>query len=200
MSADEIVDKLITGGIAVIPTDTVYGIVAKAMNAAAVGNLYAVRERDQNKPCIVLISSLSDLNLFSVILTSKQKEVLSAIWPGLFSVILPCAEKTLTYLHRGKNTLAFRLPANQKTLAIIKKTGPLVAPSANPQGKPIARNITEAKNYFGNKVNGYLDGGFCDGKPSTLLEFLGNKVKILRQGAGIIPNELIAPPKQNSKF
>ena len=83
-------------------------------------------------------------------------------------------------MHRGKNSLAFRLPKKKKVLEFIKKTGPLVAPSANPQSLIPAHTIAEAKDYFGSDMDFYVSGGLLDARPSKII-FLSDKgVKILR--------------------
>src|SRR5204863_149383 len=68
-------------------------------------------------------------------------------------------EEKFEYLHRGTNTLALRLPKDESLQNLLKKTGPLIAPSANVEGLPPAKNITDAKKYFGDGVDLYIDGG-----------------------------------------
>jgi L-threonylcarbamoyladenylate synthase len=88
------------------------------------------------------------------------------------------------YLHRGTNSLAFRLSKNKLILNILKISGPLIAPSANWEGYEPAKNIKEAKKYFGNKVF-YLDRGDLISKPSSLIDLRTKKIQILREGEGI---------------
>lgn len=172
--------------IAVIPTDTIYGVVASALNKKAVLRLYRLKKRTPEKPFIILIDKISHLDDFGVILSIKQKTVLKKFWPGKISVIftLSCKKsiKNLRYLHRGTNSLAFRLPENDRLVSLLKKTGPLVAPSANPEGLPPAKNIKEAENYFGSKVDIYIDGGKISGSPSRLISLSKTgEVLILRK-------------------
>jgi L-threonylcarbamoyladenylate synthase len=88
------------------------------------------------------------------------------------------------YLHRGTNSLAFRIPKSKLVLNILKISGPLIAPSANWEGYEPAKNIKEARRYFGNKVF-YLDRGDLISKPSTLIDLRTPKIQILREGEGI---------------
>ena len=90
--------------------------------------------------------------------------------PGKTSIILPCPDEKFHYLHRGSNFLAFRLPADAPLRQFIYRTGPLVAPSANLEGLPPATTIEEAQNYFGDKVDFYIDGGKMEGSPSKLIK------------------------------
>ena len=140
------------GNIGVIPTDTLYGIVGSAFSKKAVERIYEVKGRDENKPFIVLIASISDLKKFDIALTVPQKKLLDGVWPASVSVILPCPQKKFQYLHRGTKSLAFRLPKDRELQTFLKQTGPLVAPSANPQGGKPAETIAEAKKYFVEKL------------------------------------------------
>ena len=200
MSIQEIIRILKKNGIGVMPTDTIYGLVGSALSKKAVERIYKVRKRERNKPFIVLIGSLNDLKKFHVTLGIKHSALLKKIWPGPVSVILSISDKRqatsnkFKYLHRGAKTLAFRLPAEKWLRNFLKKSGPLVAPSANIAGQLPAKNIKEAKEYFGSRVdpvrnlarasraqralgraisNGvdfYIDKGTRNGMPSTLIE------------------------------
>ena len=97
---------------------------------------------------IVLIASISDLKQFGVKVDSKTARILGKLWPNKVSVVLPCASKKFSYLHRGTKTLAFRLPKPVALRKLLKSVGPLVAPSANWEGERPARTIREAKKYF----------------------------------------------------
>jgi len=154
-----------------LPTDTLYGLVGRALDKKAVERIYKLKGRNKNKPFIILISSLKDLKLFKVKHSHILKNVgmLKKIWPGKISVILPCLSKKFVYLHRGKKSLAFRLPNKKSIISILKKTGPLIAPSANPESKKPAYTITQARRYFGDKADFYVNVGCRKIKPSTLV-------------------------------
>lgn len=169
------------GAIGVILTDTIYGILGSAFNKKTVEKIYKLRKRSPQKPSIILISSLSDLGLFKIKLKKWQKKLLEGILKTKTSFILPCPFKQFSYLHRGKNTLAFRIPKSKELLKILKISGPLIAPSANFEGKKPATTIVEAKKYFGNKVF-YWNKGKKTGKASTLIDLTDKKVKIERKG------------------
>jgi len=169
------------GTIGVIPTDTIYGICTSAFNKKSVEKVYKLRKRNPNKPCIILISSFDDLKKFNVRLKNWQRKILEKIWPGKVSVVLACPWQKFYYLHRGTNSLSFRLPKDKLILNILKISGPLIAPSANWESYEPAKNIREAKRYFGNKVF-YLDRRDLISKPSTLIDLREKKIKILREG------------------
>ena len=169
-----------------MPTDTIYGLVGLALSKKAVEKIYKVRKRNPKKPLIILISSLNNLKLFGVKLDKKAKKLLRRLWPGKVSVILPAASKKFTYLHRGTKTLAFRLPKPQWLRRLLAKTGPLAAPSANPEGLPPAKTIGEAKNYFNGQVDFYVNAGKLETLPSAIISVKNDKIKVIRKGFGEI--------------
>jgi len=180
----KLVEILKKGGIGVLPTDTLYGIVGIALNKRTVERIYKVRRRNPSKPMIILIGSFFDLQLFGIEIEKGIENYLKKIWPGKVSVVLPYFGKKFFYLSRGTESLAFRFPKNKKLLNLIKKTGPLVAPSANPEGFHSAKTIHRAKKYFGDNVDFYVDEGRIVSPSSTIITFRENgKIKILRRGA-----------------
>ena len=168
------VDILKNGGIGVLPTDTLYGVVASARNKEAVERVYTLKGRAPAKPCIILISSLTDLSVFTVTLSPTLQSTLKKYWPGPTSIILPCAGEKFAYLHRGTHSLAFRLPKQEALIKLLQETGPLIAPSANPEGLTPAKTIEEARAYFGERVDFYEDGGTLTNPPSTLIRINEN--------------------------
>lgn len=180
---EEIIEQLLAGQVGILATDTLYGVVASALKKETVERIYAVRKRDLQKPMIILISVIEDLKFFGVRLSGRQEKKLQTIWPGAVSVVLACNEEKFEYLHRGSNTLAFRLPKDEKILGLLEKTGPLVAPSANLAGQPPAVTIKEAKRYFGDRVDFYVDSGMLKSESSTIIKLEKNgEVEVLRQG------------------
>lgn len=172
------------GGVMVMPTDTIYGLVASALNREAVEKIFTIRKRDLHKPVIILIGDMSSLEQFSVTLDTTARNFLRSVWPGKVSVVIPIQNDTdWEHLHRGTKTLAFRLPADESLRAFLRKSGPLIAPSANLAGLPPATTIAAAQKFFGNQVDLYIDGGMCESTPSTLVSWTPTGVTILREGA-----------------
>jgi L-threonylcarbamoyladenylate synthase len=178
------IQKLRAGEIVVYPTDTLYGMLVRALDRRAVERLYRIRKRDSDKPFILLVSSLADVEKFCA-LSSADKKILAEIWPAKISVIVPCKGTKWRYLHRGTKSLAFRMPRSRKLQDIIKKTGPLAAPTANMQGEPPAETVREARAYFGDAVALYVSRGRKKGKPSTLVRLSDGKLGIVREGADV---------------
>jgi len=162
---DEIVSLLLEGGIGVLRTDTLYGIVARADNEAAVERIYSMKKRTPEKSPILLIASIDQL------FDEYDQQVLDRIdemWPGKTSIILPSTNGPI-WLTRGNESLAYRIPDHEMLREMLEKTGPLIAPSANPEGKRPAMDISEATDYFGDAVDFYVDHGrVIDDSPSAL--------------------------------
>jgi L-threonylcarbamoyladenylate synthase len=181
--SDAAIEMLQEGGVGVLPTDTLYGLVGSALMPDAVERIYRLKERGSHKPLIVLISDIEQLEQFGVELSEELIKHLQAYWPGPYSIVLPTLDDQFEYLSRNTDTIAFRLPDKDELRELIRRTGPLVAPSANPEGFPPALSAEAAKKYFGTDVDFYVDEGELNGKPSTVLELNDEEVVILRSGA-----------------
>ncbi len=181
--ADErLIELLKDGGVAVMPTDTIYGMVGQAEKRDTVERIYKIRNRDQHKPCIIIIGDINELSKFKINFSSEQKNALQKFWPGPVSVVLECSQEEFTYLHRGTRSLAFRLPAQAGLRELLLKTGPLIAPSANTEKFPASESIEDAKNYFGDKVDMYVDGGEIVSKASKVIKLnQDGSVVVLRE-------------------
>ena len=159
------------GGVAVIPTDTIYGIVAQASNESAINKIYQIKNRAADKPSIVLIADFEQSADFGI--DKKWLAEAKKYWPGPNSLIFPTNLDKL-FLTKDK-TIALRLPNNDELRQLIRQTGPLIAPSANPEGLPPAATIFEAKAYFGKQVDVYIDGGQVIHTPSKLIDLISHK-------------------------
>jgi L-threonylcarbamoyladenylate synthase len=166
------------GAIAVIPTDTVYGVVGRAADPVAVQAVYAAKHRE-HKPGTLIAASIEQL----VALGFKRRSLTAVeqFWPGAVSVIVPCPD--LEYLHQGVGSLAVRIPSDPWLQALLEETGPLQTSSANLPGEPPATTINEARAYFGDTIQWYEDGGVVNRPPSTIVQVVGTTVKVIRQGA-----------------
>ncbi len=174
-------DFLKDGKPVVIKTETLYGILGNALDKNTVEYIYKIKGRNINKPFIILISSASDLKKFGIVPNEIEKKLLDL--RGL-TVVLDINNPKLRYLHRGTNSLAFRIPAKENLLELLRELDfPLVAPSCNPEGKEPAKDINEAIKYFGEKIPIYIDEGEnLNTKPSTIVKIKDKQINILREG------------------
>jgi L-threonylcarbamoyladenylate synthase len=177
---ENLIKTLKNNGVVIMPTDTIYGLAGKALNKEAVSRIYEIRKRNPNKPCIILIGDIHELEKFSIFLSAEQKNVIENFSIPT-SFILNCPDEKFTYLHRGTNTLAFRIPKQEELRNLLRQTGPLIAPSANLEARPPSENIQEAKKYFGDSVDLYINGGEIISKASKLIQLhKDGNVTILR--------------------
>jgi tRNA threonylcarbamoyl adenosine modification protein (Sua5/YciO/YrdC/YwlC family) len=168
------------GAIAVIPTDTVYGVVARAIDQVAVKRLYELKHRHQ-KPGTLIAASIDQLVALGI--PRRYLTAVEQYWPGAISVVIPSGLK-LEYLDSGKHSLAIRIPDHIDLLKLLEQTGPLLTSSANMPGEPPANTIVEAREYFGDRVDLYQDGGDLSGHaPSTVIRIIDDAIEVLRAGA-----------------
>ena len=179
--SDTGVKLLKSGAVGVIPTDTVYGLVARAADEIAVSRLYELKKRS-HKPGTIIAANREQLELLG--LKHRYLKAVEQFWPGAVSIIIPVSDPQLSYLHQGKLSLAVRIPKLPELQTLLIETGPLLTSSANTPGDPVATNIKQARDYFGNTVDFYEDGGDLSGhQSSTLIQVVDDAVVVLRQGA-----------------
>ena len=158
------------GGVGIIPTETVYGIICSALDEDAIMRIYDIKHRDKNKQMIVLVSGPEQLDQFGVWPDDKKK--MQEIWqderPTSIDVFVTESRHKLLTL--GFGTIAFRVPKGFEELRqFVECTGPIVAPSANPQGENPATSFEMAQSYFGKTVDFYVDGGDRAGQASKVI-------------------------------
>lgn len=166
MKLSEIVSVLNSGGLVVLRTDTVYGILARAGNQAAVEKIYSIKGRQSHKPFLQLISDSSQAYDNHGLL----HEIAQQYTDRPTSIIIESPSAPF-YLLRNGTSIGFRIEYGGELHDIIQQTGALVAPSANPEGLPTARTIEQAKAYFGDLIDLYVDGGEVPAstKPSRII-------------------------------
>ncbi|MEK7594296.1 MAG: L-threonylcarbamoyladenylate synthase [Patescibacteria group bacterium] len=174
------------GAVGIIPTDTVYGIVARAVDQTAVERLYTIKSRD-TKPGTIVAASMQQLEDLGI--KHRYIKAVEQFWPGAVSVVIPTVESDLKYLHQGKMSLAVRVPGDKKFRDLLETTGPLLTSSANQPDQPPASTIEEARAYFGDTIDFYIDGGDLSGRePSTVIRIIDDAIEVLRKGAVKIDN------------
>ncbi len=193
-----------SGNLVVIPTDTVYGLAADAFSPHAVQSLLDAKGRSRRMPPPVLVGAPATLDALAAELPSWLRSAVDALWPGPLTVILN-QQASLTWdLGETHNTVAVRMPDDERALALLKQTGPLAVSSANITGQPPAKTADEAEAMLGAKVAVYLDGGpSASGVPSTILDATGSTPRILRAGGVSLDqlhafNNTIEPPDEVS--
>jgi L-threonylcarbamoyladenylate synthase len=178
IAESELTQILRSGGLVVIPTDTVYGVCAAAADEKAVEKLYRLKKRG-SKPGTVIASSID--KLVDLGIKRRYLKAVEQYWPGAISIEIPHG---LGYLSQSTGRQAFRIVKEPKLGQLLEKTGPLLTSSCNRPGEKPAGNISEAIKYFGKEIDAYVDGGDLSGrKPSTLIRVVDDIVEVIREGS-----------------
>lgn len=183
---DEAVAAIESGGVVVLPTDTVYGLVATAFSAAGRDALYALKGRDEGQPSALVAGSVERLLGYVPEFEGRSAAILRALLPGPFTLVLPNPGRRFAWLC-GDNPLALgvRVPAVRGHGGeVLDRVGALVATSANLPGGAEARMLDDVPVSLREKAAVVLDGGELPGIPSTVLDFTGAQPRVLREGAG----------------
>jgi len=171
------------GDLAVIPTDTVYGLAADAFSPPAVTALLAAKGRGRQMPPPVLVGTVRAATALVEDLNAFAKDLIDEFWPGGLTLVLRANRNLIWDLGDTKGTVAVRMPLHEIALELLKETGPLAVSSANLSGAPPATTAAEAEAQLGEAVAVYLDGGPCSGDvPSTIVDLTGPVPKLLRAG------------------
>lgn len=178
------VDCVCSGGILVLPTDTVYGIGALASEPASVMRVLAAKGRGRQMPPPVLVGSIDAIDEVAVDIPAVAYSLARAFWPGALTLILQARPDLGWDLGDTFGTIAVRMPDHQATLELLKNTGPLAVTSANTTGNPPAVQIQQAVDYFADNVDLYIDGGPSQGGiASTILNLSDGHPRAVRVGA-----------------
>ena len=179
-----LLDKELEAGRAVIlPTETVYGIFAKALEQEAVDYIYELKRRSREKALNLNVADEEDIRIYSKNQPSYLTKLIDSFLPGPLTIILQANEKVPDWIHSGMSTVGFRIPAHPKTLELIRKYGPLVGPSANLSGHASGTKYEAIVKEFDQVIPGFEDDAFLTGQDSTILDISGAKARILRQGS-----------------
>lgn len=188
---DEASRLLSAGELVAIPTETVYGLAADAMNSDAVSSIYVAKGRPSDNPLIVHIADFKDWEPLVTHIPDNARKLADTYWPGPLTIILPASDKVPKVVTGGLSTVAVRFPAHPIAQAVILRSGcPLAAPSANRSGSPSPTNAQRVIEDMEGRIAAILDGGDCDvGVESTVIDLCHTPPRLLRPG-GITPEML----------
>lgn len=186
-SAEELAAALAAlrrGEVAVFPTETLYGLAADALNPAAVERVAALKGRAANSPIAVIIAERAMLAQIAAEVSPLAEKLIARFWPGPLTLVLPAKKDLPAPLVNAEGKIGVRVSSHPVAARLARELGrPLTATSANPSGAEPARTIAEARAYFADKLNIFLDGGPLAGKiGSTVAEVERDRLKIIRAG------------------
>lgn len=171
------------GGAVILPTETVYGLFAQALNEDAVNRVYQLKQRPRDKAMNLNVSNLNDIYFFSQNTPFFLEKLYNRFMPGPLTIILKANDNVPFWVNSGLDTVGFRLPNHEQTLRLISETGPLIGPSANISGNESGKKFSDIQAQFSVDLPGIEDDQALTGIDSTILDLSGQKARILRQGA-----------------
>ncbi len=186
-------ELLRAGGVVAIPTETVYGLAADALNPAAVKRIFEAKGRPGDNPLIVHITEIEQWGPLVSSLPAEALRLAERFWPGPLTIILPKSRLVPYETSGGLETVAVRCPSHPAARAVIEAAGaPLAAPSANVSGRPSPTTFAHTYGDLKGRVDAVMDGGDCPvGVESTVITLCGDVPRLLRPG-GVTEEELRA--------
>ncbi len=177
-----------SGELVGMPTETVYGLGANALDETAVMKIFAAKGRPADNPLIVHVSCVEEIAPLVREIPLAARKLMDAYWPGPMTLILPKADCIPSAVSAGLDTVGIRLPASEAARALISASGcPIAAPSANRSGKPSPTTAQHVFEDMDGRIPMILDGGACEvGVESSVIDATGEVPVILRPG-GITP-------------
>jgi L-threonylcarbamoyladenylate synthase len=172
------------GDLVLLPTDTVYGVAADAFTPTAVTKLLAAKNRGRSMPVPVLIGEASTLAGLVTTVPPVAHDLAEAFWPGGLTLVVEHAPSLAWDLGDAEGTVAVRLPDDDLTRELLRRTGPLAVSSANRSGRPAATTAEQADYQLGDHAAVVLDGGPRESSAaSTIVDCTAPTPRVLRIGA-----------------
>lgn len=176
------VQALGDGQLAVLPTDTVYSVVADAFQNEATRRIFTARGSDRRAPLTLLIRNPRQVIGLAREVPETAERLMAAYWPGPLTIVLEAQPDMPWDLGEAGETVALRMPADDLVLAIAADVGPLACSGANRRGDPPPSTAAEAEAQLGDAVALYVDGGFREAVPSTIVDCRRGSAAVLREG------------------
>lgn len=172
------------GGLVAVPTETVYGLAANALNPAAVKRIFAAKGRPSDHPLIVHIAGPDKLADWAVDIPPVAYKLAARFWPGPLTLLLRKGPQVPAEVTAGLDTIGLRVPANPVLLALLEDLEfGVAAPSANPYKRLSPTSAAQVFTQMSGRIDAVLDGGDCEvGLESTILDLTGPELRILRAG------------------
>ncbi len=175
---------LAAGDIVAFPTETVYGLGARADRGSAVAKIFAAKGRPADKPLILHVADVEQAKAFTTGWDARAQALADTFWPGPVTIVLSAGEGIAPEVLAGGSTVGVRAPGHPLTLALIAAAGyPIAAPSANISGAPPPTTAAGVMETLSGRIPFVLDGGETPHRtPSTLVSLVGEP-RVLREGA-----------------
>lgn len=178
-----IVTELRRGNLVITPTDTIYGILADALNPVAVDKVFAAKHRDPQKPLLLLMSDPAMIRAYTTGLTPLEQGIIERYLPGPLTILLPKNSQIPDQITGGRPLVGIRIPNHPELLEIIHAVGhPLISTSANLAGEPAITHPSQLSPELIEHLAYIEDQGVVDQAPSSLIQVVDEQIKVLRSG------------------
>lgn len=181
LQLSEIARTLESAKVVLMPTDTIYGLHALALDERAVARIGEIKGREETKPFIVLAGSMAQLEDLGISADPAILAALASLWPAPLTAVLPLRRPIAA--SRGAASLAVRIPALDWLRELVERTGPLVSTSANRSGEPPVEKPSALARELHARLDAVVDGGVRQGEPSAILDLTSPEPRFIREGA-----------------
>lgn len=182
MNIDKIVKEIKKGNLVIIPTDTVYGISADMTNEKAIEKVYNAKNRDKNKPLILLVSNVDMLKEYTEKLNSLEEEIINKYLPGKLTLLLHKNSKVSDKITGKSDLVGIRMPNSKQLIQIIDKVGnPIISTSANISGKATITNPKDVEKEMLKHISYVEDAGTLNNEPSSIIKIENDKIIVIRK-------------------
>lgn len=184
-SISRAVEILGGGGVIALPTDTLYGISANALDADAASKVFSVKGREERSPLPIFVSDPDDLFRYGRDIPVKAVRLAEAFWPGKLTIVIGKSDRIPDVVSGGLDTVGLRVPDHPAPREIVAQLGaPITATSANVSGRPALTAAEDVVAELGSRLDLVLDGGsLAPSLPSTVIDLTADPPRILREGA-----------------
>ena len=183
MDIERLVDLINNGNIAVVPTDTVYGIIGDATNIDVIHKVYEVKKRDYSKPLILMVSSIDMLEKYVLEVNNIEKKLIDRYWPGKLTILFKKNNNVDDLITSGSELVGIRYPDNKELNELMDKLNkPLISTSCNISSKEVITSIDMLEEDISKHVSYVYDGGILSDTSSTIVRVNDGKIEILRDG------------------
>ena len=184
-SISRAVQILRDGGVIALPTDTLYGISANALDSDSASKVFGVKGRQERSPLPIFISDPDDLHRYGRDVPDAALRLAEAFWPGKLTIVVKKSELIPAVVSGGLDTVGLRVPDHPAPREVVARLGaPITATSANVSGRPPLTAAADVVNELGHNLDLVLDGGvLAPSAPSTVIDATANPPRILREGA-----------------
>ena len=184
MNCEVLMNVINNGELAIVPTDTVYGIIADATNEETIRKVYEAKQRSFSKPLIIMVSSIEMLKEYVDCISPTEQKLIESYWPGRLTILFKKnSSKVSDLLTNGGEYIGIRFPDNKDLCILMDMLNkPLISTSANISDNMTITSVSMLEDELKKNIKYVVDGGILEDYPSTLVKVVDDKVIVLREG------------------